>query len=384
MLRNQAPCAPRNDHDGFRMNGRTNISATLAGLLLTAALLLPSCTKIRTVSDTDPQEIALKIPSVKAADEYPEDGVFGLFAYHADCDGNTAWDADGAWPDADSYLDNVAFKKNGENWSGWNGTSVSPYYYPLSGSLLFAGYSPYINASDGTVTTVQLEPNVADMNPYLAISFAHVTESVTQGGITYEKADISKMPDLMWFDVYDANAGKTAAKTSDAVALTFRHALSKVSLNFTDTGNWYRLKDVRLTGCIYSGTFYSGKTAGWLPEIDKVADYILPIETQTQDGKIIYPELDGQIFPDLFIIPQYLNGIFPVLGGTVESEIDVKIVFTVTDGNGFGEQTVEILLKDHTERWEIGKHYTYNIAVNADPIDFGAPTVTITPQVVAM
>lgn len=354
----------------------------LAGLLLTAALVA-SCAKIRTMPDTPPQEIAMKTPVMtKAAGEW--EGPFGLFAYSTSAQSGTDWTS--VWAGSSPYLDNVAFKKQGEYWLGWDPTSQAyhAYYYPLSGSLLFAGYSPHKDASEGTVTNVTLNSNAADLNPYLAVTFSHVTENVATADRTYKKANVTKMPDLMWFDVKDANSGKTVAKTSEAINVTFRHALSKVSLKFTDTGSWYRLKDVRLTGCIYSGTFYSGRTAGWLPDIQNVADYILPIQTQTQNDKTIYPELQGQTFDDLFIIPQYLNGIFPVLGGTVESEVDVKLVFTVTDRDAFGEQTVEILLKDHTERWEMGKHYTYNIAVNADPIDFGAPTVTITQQTVSM
>ena len=65
-----------------------------------------------------------------------------------------------------------------------------------------------------------------------------------------------------------------------------------------------------------------------------------------------------------------------------DSGVDVILSFTVTDG--FGEQTVELPLKDYTPRWEMGKHYHYNVTVNADPIDFGAPSISITQQVVSM
>lgn len=309
-----------------------------------------------------------------------QDKVFGVYAYWSDCADGTVWNRPEAWAASSLYLDNVAFSYSDGNWGGRD----QAYYWPFEGSLMFAGYSPHQSVSDGTITGVSLTPNVSDTNPYLAVTFSHVTEDVTEGNVTYKKADVSKMPDLMWFDVKDANTGQTADKTSNPINLTFRHALSKISLAFTDSGNWYRLKDVRLTGCIYSGTFYSGMTAGWLPDIDNVAHYILPINTQIQDAKTVYPKLQGQVFDDLFIIPQYLNGIFPTMGGTVESEVDVKLEFTVTDNDYFGEQTVEIILKDYTQRWEIGKSYQYNIAVNADSIEFGTPTFTITTQTVSM
>jgi hypothetical protein len=62
--------------------------------------------------------------------------------------------------------------------------------------------------------------------------------------------------------------------------------------------------------------------------------------------------------------------------------VDVVLAFTVTDG--FGTQIIDIPLKDHTERWELGKSYQYTVTANADPIEFDAPAFYITTQTVAM
>jgi len=337
----------------------------LAGLLLTAALA-SSCTKIRTMPDTTPQEIAMKNPVMtKAAGEW--EGPFGLFAYSTSAQSGTDWTS--VWAGSSPYLDNVAFKKQGENWLGWDPTSQAhhAYYYPLSGSLLFAGYSPHQTQSDGTITGVELIPNGDNNNPYFRIEFTHL--------VTDKKADMNNMPDLMWFDVKDANSGKTVAKTSEAINVTFRHALSKVTFKFLDSQDYYKLKSVAIKDCIYESVFYSGNTAGWMPDISALADYELQIQPETV--------LNDWQSDELFFIPQYLDGVFPVLGsGSLDSGVDVILSFTVTDG--FGEQTVELPLKDYTPRWEMGKHYHYNVTVNADPIDFGAPSISITQQVVSM
>lgn len=358
---------------GFQMNIKINISQTLAGLLLTAALAA-SCTKIRTMPDTTPQEIAMKAPVMtKAAGEW--EGPFGLFAYSTSAQADVDWTS--VWAGSSPYLDNVAFKKQGEYWLGWDPTSQThhAYNYPLTGSLLFAGYSPHKDASNGTVTSVTLNMNAAEMNPYLAVGFTHLTEEVATAGRTYRKADLNNMPDLMWFDVKDANSGKTVAKTSEAINVTFRHALSKVTFKFLDSRSYYKLKSVAIKDCIYESVFYSGNTAGWMPDISALADYELLI----QQEKVLNNWQSGE----LFFIPQYLDGVFPVLGsGSLDSGVDVILSFTVTDG--FGEQTVELPLKDYTPRWEMGKHYHYNVTVNAEPIDFGAPSVSITQQVVSM
>jgi hypothetical protein len=134
---------------------------------------------------------------------------------------------------------------------------------------------------------------------------------------------------------------------------------------------------------VNSGTFYSGKTAGWLPVITALAEYAPAIVPTVVEEKTKYPTLNNWTSPDMLIIPQYLDGVFPTLGtGTQDSGVDVVLEFVVTDG--FGEQTIEIFMKEYTDRWELGKHYQYNIAVNADPIDFGAPSVTITTQTISM
>jgi len=79
-----------------------NISTILAGLLLTAALAA-SCTKIRTMPDTTPQEIAMRLvetgtalPQTKAVSDLPETASFGIFAYASEEVGETPWYE--AWP----------------------------------------------------------------------------------------------------------------------------------------------------------------------------------------------------------------------------------------------------------------------------------------------
>ena len=68
--------------------------------------------------------------------------------------------------------------------------------------------------------------------------------------------------------------------------------------------------------------------------------------------------------------------------GTLDNGLDVVLEFTLTDG--FGSEVVSVPLKNFTQRWEMGMHYHYTISVNADPIGFVSPSVTITQQVVSM
>lgn len=342
--------------------------------LAAAALLCVSCSKTTVI--TVPEEIAFDafgMPMTRAG--YPENGIFGVYACQAGCGVNTAWDASDAWPQASSYFANAAFKNIGGNWAGYDIAQgkPDPYFWPLEGSLMFAGYSPHKDASGETITSVAWNPNREDLsvgvNPYLQIGF-------TQNTV------ISEMVDLMWFDVKDVNGGSTMTKESGVVNIDFRHALSKVTLNFSGSPqDRYKLTSVKLKDCINTATFYSGKTAGWMPDlaVEKLVDFILL--NSKVDSKVM---LNGWTSPEnLLIIPQYLDGIFPVIGtGSVDMGIDVVLAFTINDG--YGSQEIEIPLKNYTERWVMGKHYVYNIAVNADPIDFGSPNISITTQTVTM
>ena len=286
------------------------------------------------------------------------DKVFGVYAYNSACAGGTAWNDASAWAASSQYFANADFSYQETAWSG----TPAPYYWPLSGSLMFAGYCPHSGASDGAVTAVSLV-NTDKTNPCLQISFTQNSSATV---------------DLLWFDVKDVAEGKTLSKTSDAIPLTFKHALSKVSFTFADSQNHYKLSSVSLKGLVNKGTFYSGNTPGWMPELarETLRDYTLLAESQ------VSPTLNAWTSADMYIIPQYLDGIFPTIGETLDSGVDVVLAITLTDG--FGSQTVELLLKDYTERWELGKSYQYTITVNADPIEFDTPSFTITTQVVSM
>lgn len=343
----------------------------LAGLLLTAALTA-SCAKIRTMPDTTPQEIAMKcletgtaLPQTKAASALPETASFGIFAYASEEAGETPWYE--AWPavaDADPYLRDVAFGNIDYSWVGCDfdaGVKTHhPYYYPLSGSLLFAGYSPHQTQSGGTITYVTYNNNLSDVyNPYLQIK---VSQSIVP----------SAMTDLMYFDFEDVNDGKTVAKSGDAVPVTFSHAMSMVVFNIK---HHYHDVSANLHECIFNATFYSGTNPGWLPDTgtETVKDM-----TGLFGGDDNESEGYKQKSETLYLIPQYTNGHFDVMGSQIGGDIvlDVTVTDRIPKTENYIETSgkVEIKIKDYTPRWEMGKKYTYNITIDK-PIEFGEPVV---------
>lgn len=332
--------------------------------MLMSALLLFSCAKVSRVQADNEIVMTPRGSSLTKAETSPLETSkeFGVYAFYADCAGGTAWDDPQAWAQSTEYFSDAKFAHRDGAWGG----SPTPYYWPLSGSLMFAGYCPHQDESNGAVTSVSLEPNKTDVNPYLQIEFT-------------QKTTPSEMVDLLWFDVQNSGMGNTLSKTAAPIDVQFRHALSKVKFEFADNYNHYKLSSVILEGSVNKGTFYSGLTPGWLPDPTVVAPYTL---LEAEPGN--EPLLNDWGSPDLYIIPQYLDGIFPSLGTDLDSGVDVVLTFTLTDLEGFGSQTVSIPLKDYTYRWLVGEYYQYTIRVNSDPIEFGTPEFEITLQTVAM
>ena len=331
--------------------------------MLMSALLLSSCAKVSRVQADTEIVMSPRGSSLTKAVTIPLETTkeFGVYAFYADCAGGTAWTDPQAWANSTDYFSDAVFKYSDGYWGGY----PDPYYWPLSGSLMLAGYCPHQSVSDA-ITSVSFEPNKADVNPYLQIEF-------TQNTVPAE------MVDLLWFDVEDSGMGKTLSKTADPIDVQFKHALSKVKFQFADNYNHYKLSSVILEGSVNKGRFYSGRTQGWLPDLTVVAPYTL-----LAAGSDSNPLLNDWVSPDLYIIPQYLDGIFPSLGTNLDSGVDVVLTFTLTDLESFGSQTISIPLKDYTYRWEVGDYYHYTITVNSDPIEFGTPEFEITLQTVAM
>lgn len=327
---------------------------------LMAVLSLFSCSKVNHVR-VDNEIVMSPFASSQTKADLGTENEFGVFAYYSKCQGGEPWNSSEAWGSAESksYFADAIFEHKGEFWAGKD----QAYYWPFSGSLMFAGYCPHSADSKGTIAEVDfVDLYKEEYNPYLEIDFK---QNIAQGD----------MVDLLWFDVKDVAGGKTLAKASDPIPVHFKHAMSKVSFVFVDLSQHYTLNTVTLNGVVNEGTFYSGNTPGWMPNLNKetLAAYTLLAGSELLD------EEDGWESGDLYVIPQYLDGIFPTIGEVLDSGVDVVLAFTIEDG--FGSQQIEILLKEHTERWELGKSYQYTITVNADAIDFGAPSIDVLPQI---
>lgn len=334
-----------------------------------SGLFLGACAKIQVVGD-DRSEIVLDRLQTKAG--YPSEGVnsvFGIYAYHLPVPSGSArlesWKPDVAT----AYLQNVAFKYDGSEAAGYDtGNDVHrPYYWPLSGSLVFAGYSPHVDESTA-VTSISFSDNISvgrPENPHIIIDF-------TQNAVPGE------MVDLLYFTMMSTSV----SKEDSPVAVTFSHAMSKVSISFKDPEGYYRIRNVRLKDCINQGKFYAAvESSGWSPVLTGLSDYVL------QDGLSQLSDTETAM-PDVLPVPQFLDGFYSTLGAGTGKGVSLAFdLLDKTDESFCTEMEIKLFPYEDEEgnvvnaslpsRWQKGMHYTYVFTIEADPIEFDSPSVTV-------
>lgn len=220
------------------------------------------------------------------------------------------------------YLPGVEFAKKGANWAG----ATTPYYWPKTGSMLFAGYSP--------------------------VDFGGVTFSLASNKFSVAECpqpEFSATKDLLY-------AGYGKSVLSGPVAMTFSHALSWVTVKAKAAA----ANQIKITNIEFVGLAAKGSSAGlpmWtttgtkeITVFDPEAAYEVPAEVTLVESR---PNC-GLVFP------QTLND-------------DAKIIVSYEMNNGADQwfaqapfvQKLNLLTTnsgaDPINKWEAGKHYTYII-----------------------
>lgn len=254
------------------------------------------------------------------------------------------------------YIDKGPFVHKGNNI--WGGDPA--YYWPTTGSLVFAGYSPA--TAEGTFT-------------YTPSTKTFKVVDYTQSNLTAETKD------LMWFDITDKSYNtrkidnespvELIAKTA-GVPVTFKHALSWLTFRFnvidSETSGKWIVKEVKLNDINTKGTGTAVKgtqNVDWNPTVTPLAINVFkkddghPIVYQADDNNANTVDDGGVI-----VIPQPCT--------------TVTIKFTqVNYAGGHQEQEITLPLNAGTadgSTWKSGKKYIYTIK-------FAADEILITPEV---
>lgn len=326
---------------------------------------LAACTKT-SVSYEQPGEIALapvtRANMTKAAitgEVFPTSNDMGVYAYY-----NTAAKAGTAkanFLDGSAlYLDDVHFvNKKGSNWGG-----ATPYYWPKTGSLVFAAYSPKA----------------------AGLSYEATGNSFSKTGYVQE-TDLSKTVDLLWSPM----TATSHDKATTAVPMKFYHAMSWITIQVKaaneESQSKFRVKSILLNEIIDKGSFVTSVDSDgnniikWTPSVDGADKKTLSVfnKAKSEDSHVVATtaavELENAVRGTV-VIPQSLE------------EATLTIVFSqVNPAGGFtADQNLTFSLKDckvgttALDSWVNGKHYIYTLSFNIKGEGTGDNEILIAPS----
>lgn len=295
-------------------------------------IALASCSKISVVNNDAPQEIGLKAIAgtmTKAPiTEFGGDTNMGVYADYKGAATGSLYQA---------YFANFEFRKNVSSWAGWDGSSHSPKYYPVSGTLDFFAYSPKCTA----------------------ITAGRDGET----GLTFDYTLADNKTNQYDVLVSEIRSGVTKPDEATDVAIKFKHALSLIDINVKKTGSAIiKVKSITLTGTNHAGTatvtYDANRANGTFPAISWLA-------TDAPGSDLINKELtldnapsDYNTGADLLVVPTTGVGKSMTIVYTIGGSIDLSHTFPLGD----------------TGNWAPSTKYTYNITV-------GPLEITIDPEI---
>lgn len=336
----------------------------LAALAIAA---MAACTKSN-VQYEQPGEIAFQPVAQKATKattsvgtSYPAAEQFNVWAWWVSAEaGHTTYptSSDGYT----KYIEKGTFAKKENTWGG----SPKPYYWPTTGSLFFAGYSPA--TASGT--------------------YNYPLETQTLSITNYEQSnELGSTTDLMWFDVTEKSYDQNDAALN-GVPVKFRHALSWLTFKFNlkdeNTEKLWTIKNVELQNIETEADFTAkrGQNPEWtVPETSKnitvfEGEHLL---AYSSDGTVL--ERNGvasAMTGDVLVIPQSCSAAKVNASGEVTEAAAAQLVITydlsTQAGTTLEDQTVTLPVNTIGDKWLYGKHYIYTIIFGANEILI-APTV---------
>lgn len=312
-------------------------------IIALGAIALVACTKT-SVSYEQTGEIGfapvVRKNSTKAAvegTEFPEQNI-KVFGYYDNSTGPGSSYADGNF--AVEYLPGVEFTKKTDG-STWTGKEHS-YYWPKTGSLLFAGYAP----ADYAAATVSHDK-------------VNNTFSVTEMA---QPTDFSKTVDLLY-------SPYTTSYNKNVVHMQFAHAFSWITLKAQSDAKI----SVKIKSIVLKGMAVKGK-----------AD-VLPTWTVSGEQDLnVFTNADGAAVTDQLV--EFANAkesvlLFPQALGN-KAVLEITYAMDRGDGTFIDQAPYSVVLNTlkssknvEINEWEAGKHYFYNVIFGA------ADEIQISPSV---
>jgi len=356
----------------------TSMKKLIYILLLAAAMMACSKTEVA-YNDAETGEISISPVAGNITKAAVTDGVYpttnrlALFAFHAPyhkATVNMGDEGEVVTPETpvtvdyarftEKYLYNTQYYFNNTS-KEWIGSGAS-YYWPITGSLVFAGYSLPAGGQLDIAAGTAAVPNP---------SFDLQSDVLEIKGYT-QSSDRDETFDLMYFGRTDGSYNNR--RNGVAVPLVFSHALAWITVEVkggNGTSGWI-ITDVQFKGVNTKADFkYDGLAVAPAPKVT----WALDAQDTKADMDIFDPEA-GQ--PGQPLTGSFLP-IATVKGGTVVIPQTVKgLEITVKYDSPAGDEITEVipvpLSSDASVKWEAGKHYTYQLTFSPVEIKV-APSV---------
>lgn len=325
-----------------------------------AVIALASCTKNEADKTAYEQAKVINFNTVAGkATKTPLSGAvykttdphFGVYSFALPTNGQT-WAANSAT--SGLYMDKVEISYNSTDLI-WE--PASTYFWPLSGTLTFTGFSPISEASKVSYNTTEKKLIVTN---YVAA------------------AATANQTDLMWAETQKNLSDNQSTYTDEnsntstlrGVNMVFHHALSQVIFKVKKAAG---LDDYTVT---VNSIIFNAMSTGTLTVTDDTPEWgtATTKANYTSEGSDVIAPNNSAAFAVFgnanMMVPQTL---------TAEgSENDQKFDITYSlekSGVNLGQKTVTIALKtDAVEAWVQNKIYNYNIVIDLNKIYFN-PTM---------
>ena len=263
----------------------------------------------------------------------------------------------GATPTTSIYVDEKPFVERDAANNRWGG--ATPYYWPSTGSLIFAGYHA---------------PNLAeDQVDYI---FTETENKMTFSGVSNGTvADSGYAEDIMYFNMTPSSYNNSSLQ----VSMEFNHALSWITVTLAKRVDPVIEADIIVEEVYFTslvtkgnGTVNGSDEIVWSP-VESIASFKLPglpltvdYQVGEENGEKTYSPIVYKLQEHLFI-PQDITGVLGIKY-TIKSDDESK--FTEVYEVNLTE------LKDGKahNKWNPSKHYTYNLSIGTDEI-LVTPTV---------
>lgn len=347
-------------------------------IILAAAALaaLASCTKIETDAPENTgnainfKAVNYKAQTTKAAGPIAgttyktTDPIFGVFGFYLP--GTKTWADNKA--DAQEFMGTasaalpVSYLSAKSTWG-----TADTYFWPFTGSVSFAAYTPYYaNAAATGETGTAITASFDKDNGITFSDFSPATAAADQVDLMYSAVVADQ--------VDNTEAGATGNESAyKGVPIVFNHALSQIQFNVglaEEYGNGFEMTIKKLSVALYNEGDFTAKDGWTLPtSITAVSDTTeyTPIASSAFPYQLVYGD-QGKLtsLTPMLVIPQApLSKI--VITYTLKSNANAPVL----------EDTIELNLSEAADfKLVAGKKYVYDITFGPRVIYFAPHIAT--------